>query len=49
MTFPSMKASAAVSLTGYGRRETGLESLDYGRRESVALTTRHLSIRKSWH
>jgi hypothetical protein len=27
---------------------SGLENRDYSRRESVALTTRHLSIRKSW-
>jgi hypothetical protein len=28
---------------------SGLEIRDYGRRESTVLTTRHLSIRKSWH
>jgi hypothetical protein len=27
----------------------GLEKRDYGHRGSAALTTRHLSIRKSWH
>jgi hypothetical protein len=27
---------------------SGLESLDYGRRGSAALTTRHPSIHKSW-
>jgi hypothetical protein len=27
----------------------GLEKRDYGRRGSAALTTRHPSIRKSWH
>jgi hypothetical protein len=28
---------------------SGLENREYGRRGFVALTTRHLSIRKSWH
>jgi hypothetical protein len=28
---------------------SGLENRDYGRRRSIALTTRHLSIHKSWH
>jgi hypothetical protein len=28
---------------------SGLENRDYGRRVSVAPTTRHPSIRKSWH
>jgi hypothetical protein len=28
---------------------SGLENLNYGRRGSVALTTRHPSIRKSWY
>jgi hypothetical protein len=28
---------------------SGLENRDYGRRGSTALTTRHSSIRKSWH
>jgi hypothetical protein len=28
---------------------SGLENLDYGRKESAELTTRHPSIRKSWH
>jgi hypothetical protein len=28
---------------------SGLENLDYGRRGSAALTTRHSSIRKIWH
>jgi hypothetical protein len=28
---------------------SGLENRDYGRRGSAALTTRHPSIRKSWH
>jgi hypothetical protein len=33
------------------RKSSGscLEIRDYGRRESAALTTRHHSIRKSWH
>jgi hypothetical protein len=28
---------------------SGLENRDYGRRGSAALTTRHPSLRKSWH
>jgi hypothetical protein len=28
---------------------SGLENLDYGRRGSVALTTGHPSIHKSWY
>jgi hypothetical protein len=31
------------------RSGSGLENRDYGRKVFVALTTRHSSIRKSWH
>jgi hypothetical protein len=46
---PLSLLSTIEELLGRKSSGSGLESRDYGRRGSAALTTRHPSIRKSWH
>jgi hypothetical protein len=46
---PLSLVSTIEELLGRNSSGSGLENQDYGRRGSVALTTRYLSIRKIWH
>jgi hypothetical protein len=46
---PLSLVSTTEALLGRKSSGSGLESRDYGRRGSAALTTRHPSIRKRWH
>jgi hypothetical protein len=46
---PLSLVSTTEELLGRNSSGSGLENRDYGRRGSVTLTTRHPSIRKSWH
>jgi hypothetical protein len=46
---PHSLVSKTVEILGRKNSGSGLESRDYGRRESAALTTRHPSISKRWH
>jgi hypothetical protein len=46
---PLRLVSATEELLGRKSSGSGLEIRDYGRKGSAALTTRHPSIRKSWH
>jgi hypothetical protein len=48
-TLSSSDPSAHSTRVGRKNSGSGLENRDYGSRVSVALTTRHPSIRKSWH
>jgi hypothetical protein len=46
---PLSLVSTAEELLERESSGCGLENRDYGSRGSVAVTTRHPSIRKSWH
>jgi hypothetical protein len=46
---PLSLMNTTEELLGSESSGSGLENRDYGLRESDVLTTRHPSIRKSWH
>jgi hypothetical protein len=46
---PYSLVSTTEELLGRKSNGSGLEIRDYGHRGSTALTTRHVSIHKSWH
>jgi hypothetical protein len=46
---PLSLVNTIEELLGRNSSDSGLENQDYGRRGSATLTTRHPSIRKSWH